>query len=88
MSKILTAVLIVMHLFWTLDKAAFVDFCTSSNRKRERKKMHEEENREPKARCNFTVVTAILDHYCSNSQEISPSFQSITQGCPSFSRTE
>lgn len=48
MSKILTAVLIIMHLFWTLDKAAFVDFCTSSNRKRERKKMHEEENREPK----------------------------------------
>lgn len=48
MSKILTAVLIIMHLFLTLDKAAFVDFCTSSNRKRERKKMHEEENREPK----------------------------------------
>lgn len=46
MSEILTAVLIVMHLFWTLDNAAFVDFCTSSNRKEER--MHEEENRKPK----------------------------------------
>lgn len=46
MSKILTAVLIIMHLFWTLDNATFVDFCTSSNRKKER--MHEEENRKPK----------------------------------------
>lgn len=85
MSKILAAVLTIIHLFWTLDNSAFVDFCTSSKREKEYMKWRTESQR---TQCNFTVVTVILDHYCSNSQKISLSSQSITQGCPSFSRTE
>lgn len=84
MSEILTAVLTIMHLFWTLDNDTFVNFCTSKRKKEYMKRRIG--SRRPQ--CNFTVMTAILDHYCSNSQKISLSFQNITQGCFSFSITE
>lgn len=63
MSKILTAMLTIMHLFRTLDNAAFVDFWTSSKRKKDCLKRRTGSQR---AQCNFTVVTVILDHYCSS----------------------
>lgn len=63
MSKILTAVLTIMHLFWTLDNDTLVNFCTSKRKKECMKRRIGSRT----AQCNFTVMTAILDRYCSNS---------------------